>query len=132
MAPAAATVLVAESVTTEVVCELARSSAEPPSASGVDLFFALSGFILTITYLTRLGPRLAGGATVNFWWLRLARIYPVHLVMLIVAGVAVVAEAKLAGEDPEPVDVAEAETSGGPGHRQLDVISAFWRERHQG
>lgn len=68
---------------------------------GVDLFFALSGFILTHTYLTRLGPRLAGGATVNFWWLRLARIYPVHLVMLIVAGVAVVAEAKLAGEEPD-------------------------------
>ena len=66
---------------------------------GVDLFFALSGFILTHTYLTRLGPRLAGAATVNFWWLRLARIYPVHLVMLIVAGVAVLAEARVTGED---------------------------------
>ncbi|MBU6243829.1 MAG: acyltransferase [Actinomycetales bacterium] len=68
---------------------------------GVDLFFALSGFILTHTYLTRLGPRLAGSRTVNFWWLRLARIYPVHLVMLVVAGVAVVAEAKVAGEAPD-------------------------------
>ncbi|MFM8352597.1 MAG: acyltransferase family protein, partial [Actinomycetales bacterium] len=76
---------------------------------GVDLFFALSGFILTHTYLTRLGPRLGGSATVNFWWLRLARVYPVHLVMLIVAGVAVIAEARVAGEEPDrawlnPVD----------------------------
>ena len=62
---------------------------------GVDLFFALSGFILTHTYLNKLGPKLAGRKSVDFWWLRLARIYPVHLVMLIIAGVAVVAQAKV-------------------------------------
>lgn len=66
---------------------------------GVDLFFALSGFILTHTYLTRMGPKLRGGDTVRFWWLRLARIYPVHLVMLIVAGLAVFAQARVLGED---------------------------------
>ena len=65
---------------------------------GVDLFFALSGFILTHTYLTRMGPKLRGGDTVRFWWLRLARIYPVHLVMLIVAGLAVFAQARVLGE----------------------------------
>lgn len=65
---------------------------------GVDLFFALSGFILTHTYLTRLGPKLKGKATVDFWWLRLARVYPVHLVMLVIAGLAVVAQAKVTGE----------------------------------
>jgi peptidoglycan/LPS O-acetylase OafA/YrhL len=64
---------------------------------GVDLFFALSGFILTHTYLRRLGPALRAGGSLNFWWLRLARIYPVHLVMIVVAGVAVVAQAKIAG-----------------------------------
>lgn len=64
---------------------------------GVDLFFALSGFILTHTYLERMGSRLQGNKTVQFWWLRLARVYPVHLVMLLVAGVAVVAEAMIAG-----------------------------------
>jgi peptidoglycan/LPS O-acetylase OafA/YrhL len=66
---------------------------------GVDLFFALSGFILTHTYLTRLGPKIKGRATVDFWWLRLARVYPVHLVMLVIAGIAVVAQAKVTGED---------------------------------
>lgn len=65
---------------------------------GVDLFFALSGLILTHTYLERLGPRLRGRATLSFWWLRLARIYPVHLVMLVIAGVAVVAQARVTGE----------------------------------
>ena len=65
---------------------------------GVDLFFALSGFILTHTYLRRLGPALRGRAAVDFWWLRLARIYPVHVVMLVIAGAAVFAQAKVTGE----------------------------------
>ena len=55
----------------------------------MDLFFALSGFILTHTYLRRLGPAVRVRGTVDFWWLRLARIYPVHLVMLFIAGGAV-------------------------------------------
>lgn len=68
---------------------------------GVDLFFALSGFILTHTYLNKMGPALHPGATFRFWWLRLARIYPVHLVMLIIAGLAVFAQARVLGE---PID----------------------------
>ena len=66
---------------------------------GVDLFFALSGFILTHTYLTRMGSSIRGSTTLRFWWLRLARIYPVHLVMLVVAGLAVFAQARILGED---------------------------------
>ncbi len=65
---------------------------------GVDLFFALSGFILTHTYLTRLGPTLRARSTVDFWWLRLARVYPVHLVMIVIAGIAVFAQAKVSHE----------------------------------
>jgi peptidoglycan/LPS O-acetylase OafA/YrhL len=68
---------------------------------GVDLFFALSGFIITHTYLSRMGSRLAVGAAASFWWLRLARIYPVHLVMLNVAGIAVVAQAWITGVQKE-------------------------------
>jgi peptidoglycan/LPS O-acetylase OafA/YrhL len=62
---------------------------------GVDLFFALSGFILTHTYLTKMGPRATWVGARHFWWLRLARIYPVHFVMLNVAGIAAVAQQKL-------------------------------------
>ena len=65
---------------------------------GVDLFFALSGFILTHTYLTRMGGSIHIKATLKFWWLRLARIYPVHLVMLVIAGLAVFAQAQVRGE----------------------------------
>lgn len=70
---------------------------------GVDLFFALSGFILTYTYLHSIGPKLAGSKTLKFWWLRLARIYPVHLVMLFVAGAAVVAQARVTGDELDRV-----------------------------
>lgn len=65
---------------------------------GVDLFFALSGFILTYTYLNRMGPSMHTRATARFWWLRLARVYPVHLVMIIVAGATAIAWAAVAGE----------------------------------
>lgn len=65
---------------------------------GVDLFFALSGFILTHTYINRMGQSLQLKATLKFWWLRLARVYPVYLVMLFVAGLAVYAQARVQGQ----------------------------------
>jgi peptidoglycan/LPS O-acetylase OafA/YrhL len=68
---------------------------------GVDLFFALSGFILAHTYLTRLGPRIHGRGALGFWWLRLARVYPVHLAMIVIAGCAVVVQAKFSGDSVE-------------------------------
>ena len=65
---------------------------------GVDLFFALSGFILTHTYLTRLTPQFKWRASGHFLWLRLARIYPVHLVMIVVAGLAIWAQSRVSGD----------------------------------
>jgi peptidoglycan/LPS O-acetylase OafA/YrhL len=76
---------------------------------GVDLFFALSGFILTHTYLRRIGPSLRPRTAARFWWLRLARVYPVHLVMTLVAGAAAIAWTQASGGAREswlnPVDL---------------------------
>lgn len=49
--------------------------------SGVDIFFILSGFIISYTYLETFGHWSAAGH-LKFLWLRLARIYPVHLATL--------------------------------------------------
>lgn len=51
-------------------------------AQGVDLFFILSGFVLTWNYLERMGESFSPRATVHFLWLRLARVWPIYLVTL--------------------------------------------------
>lgn len=63
---------------------------------GVDLFFALSGYVLAHNYLSA-ERRPRGRAMIDFWWLRLARIYPVHLV--VTAGVMVLAALHGASSD---------------------------------
>jgi peptidoglycan/LPS O-acetylase OafA/YrhL len=67
---------------------------------GVDLFFILSGFILTYNYLDEFRTlRLRDYG--RFLWLRLARIYPVHLFAL-AAVVAIVVAAKTIGLPVNP------------------------------
>ncbi len=59
-------------------------------AQGVDLFFILSGFVLTWNYLDTMGPSWSLRGTVRFLWLRLARVWPVYLVTLHLAALWVV------------------------------------------
>jgi peptidoglycan/LPS O-acetylase OafA/YrhL len=66
----------------------------PPSAKtlpltgmgflGVDLFFALSGFVLCHRYLDSLGVAFNRHKVKDFLALRLARLYPVHLFVIVV------------------------------------------------
>lgn len=66
---------------------------------GVDLFFILSGFIISFTYLDRLGRRTRGDVS-RYLWLRVARIYPTHLFMLLVVA-GLVAAMTIAGTPPD-------------------------------
>ncbi|WP_156689659.1 acyltransferase family protein [Mycobacterium sp. Marseille-P9652] len=59
-------------------------------AQGVDLFFILSGFVLTWNYLDRMGRSWSTRATLHFLWLRLARVWPVYLVTLHLAALFVI------------------------------------------
>src|SRR6201999_2610776 len=59
-------------------------------AQGVDLFFILSGVVLTWNYLDRMGGSWSTRATLDFLWLRLARVWPVYLVTLHLAALWVI------------------------------------------
>ncbi|HEV7167325.1 MAG TPA: acyltransferase [Micrococcaceae bacterium] len=53
---------------------------------GVDVFFVLSGFIISYTYLDRLGPRFRWRATGDFVWARFARMWPAFALVVGVLG----------------------------------------------
>lgn len=53
---------------------------------GVDVFFVLSGFIITYTYLDRLGPRFRWRAARDFVWARFARMWPAFALVVGVLG----------------------------------------------
>ena len=59
-------------------------------AQGVDLFFILSGFVLTWNYLDRMGPNWSARATLHFLWLRLSRVWPVYLVTMHLAALWII------------------------------------------
>lgn len=70
------------------------------SQLGVELFFVLSGFILSHVYLTSFGE--GGFRYRGFLWARLARIYPLHIATLLAVG-AMAGGALLIGQHPEHV-----------------------------
>ena len=90
-------------------------------AQGVDLFFILSGFVLTWNYLDRMGPAWSTRATLHFLWLRLARVWPVYLVTMHLA-VAWIIFTLNVGDFPSPV----AATLTGPNYlRQLFLVQLW-------
>lgn len=52
-------------------------------AAGVGFFFVLSGFILTYAYGAEFAAGLDRQKLKNFWIARVARIYPVHILLLV-------------------------------------------------
>lgn len=71
-------------------------------AQGVDLFFILSGFVLTWNYLDRMGESWSTRATLHFLWLRLARVWPVYLVTLHLAALWIIFTLNV-GHEPSKV-----------------------------
>jgi peptidoglycan/LPS O-acetylase OafA/YrhL len=59
-------------------------------AQGVDLFFILSGFVLTWNYIDKMGRSWSTRATLRFLWLRLARVWPVYVVTLHLAALWII------------------------------------------
>jgi peptidoglycan/LPS O-acetylase OafA/YrhL len=55
-------------------------------ALGVDLFYVLSGFVITLTYLQKMGRRPSGRVAVSFWWARICRVWPVYAVVTTLFG----------------------------------------------
>ncbi len=59
-------------------------------AQGVDLFFILSGFVLTWNYLDRMGESWSWRSMLHFLWLRLSRVWPVYLVTMHLAALWII------------------------------------------
>lgn len=50
---------------------------------GVDLFFVLSGFVLTLSHLRHVGPRAGARTSAAFYWGRLSRVLPLSLLITV-------------------------------------------------
>ena len=57
---------------------------------GVDLFFILSGYVLAMNYLHRVGGRFDLRATGRFVWARVARIWPMYIVAIHLCAVVII------------------------------------------
>jgi peptidoglycan/LPS O-acetylase OafA/YrhL len=73
---------------------------------GVDLFFILSGFILSYTHLTTMTTGYSWRTAVGFLWLRLARVWPLTAFVLMLFGAYFIVQALMSGN---PAFLAQAD-----------------------
>ena len=92
-------------------------------AQGVDLFFILSGFVLTWNYLDRMGPAWSIRGTLHFLWLRLSRVLPVYLVTMHLAALWIIVTLHV-GNVPSPY----ADTLTGTSYLRQLLMVQLWFE----
>ena len=96
-------------------------------AQGVDLFFILSGFVLTWNYLDTHGPSPGRCARpLHFLWLRLARVWPVYLVTLHLAALWIIFTLNV-GHVPSPDSAAHRDQLRPPAAAGAAVVPAVLR-----
>jgi peptidoglycan/LPS O-acetylase OafA/YrhL len=81
---------------------------------GVDLFFILSGFVLSMVHQRDFAERLHWTDIKRFWQLRFARVYPLHFVLLLIYGAIIGLQTMLV----KPIDY--------PGLTWLEFIGALF------
>ena len=65
-----------------------------PATIALDLFFMLSGYVLALNYLTRVGERFDARTVGTYVWLRICRIWPVYALVLVGAGLLIALRAR--------------------------------------
>lgn len=87
---------------------------------GVDLFFVLSGFVITHSYIDRLGARPRAQDVGRFLWSRLARVWPVWVLVS-----AIFAVVLLVVGDPNRADSYSAPVTWGNSVTQLLMVQLW-------
>lgn len=64
---------------------------------GVELFFVISGFVITLTYVEQLGPRLRLRPAGRFLWARVCRVWPAYALVTVLFGLYLVSERRRVG-----------------------------------
>jgi peptidoglycan/LPS O-acetylase OafA/YrhL len=54
---------------------------------GVDLFYVISGFVITLTYVEKMGRRPDLRGWWRFWWARICRVWPAYAVVVVLFGI---------------------------------------------
>lgn len=98
--------------------------------TGVELFFVLSGFVITLTYAQRMGSRPRLGQSVHFLVNRVARVWPAWAVVTVLAG-AWVWSLRKAGWDADVI-TTHADADLGSLAGQLTMTHMWGRIDHAG
>jgi peptidoglycan/LPS O-acetylase OafA/YrhL len=94
-------------------------------ALGVDLFFVLSGFVITDTYLDVMGPTLRAGAAARFVWARACRIWPVYALVFHLFGLWLMARLVFGTDSEVAFQAVQPELGAGQYIQQLFMVQLW-------